>query len=110
MSDLHDATRLGVASDIVLLAQRLEAIADGSTSSHWPHGPGSDHFRFADTPDEDWWTNRSHCSHQDAQQRAMRFEDLTQEQTRLSELWSAMSSQHGDKGHKAGRIRERRAE
>ena len=32
-----------------VLAQRAEAVRTGSTSSHWPHGPGADEFRLADT-------------------------------------------------------------
>lgn len=45
------------ASEAVL-AQRVEAVANGSTGSHWPHGPAADEFRLADIPDPQWWNSR----------------------------------------------------
>jgi hypothetical protein len=49
------------ASEAVL-AQRVDAVANGSTGSHWPHGPGADEFRLADTPDPHWWNSRGNGS------------------------------------------------
>jgi hypothetical protein len=62
------------ASEAVL-RQREAAVGAGATGSHWPHGPGPDEFRLADTPDADWWAAPG--------RRRLTLTGLTSEQRRL---------------------------